>query len=192
MNETKQKIVKAMYELVAERGYDKASIGRICERVGIQKPSVYYYFKNKEEIFLAVIDTYLYDHDASLQGILQYHTKEDYTRALLAFPRSLIEDMHTDSAWREVMEEADRQSRHTPAVQTKLRQMQEMQKEAIHTALSHGCALGAFAPSFSLRHQTALFVLLLSGLYDSVIYSLPIDGVAAVTRYIEDLFAGQD
>ena len=33
-----------MYDLVAEVGYDKASIGKICDFVGISKPSVYYYF----------------------------------------------------------------------------------------------------------------------------------------------------
>ena len=45
-----------MYDLVAEVGYDKASIGKICDFVGISKPSVYYYFPSKEEIFTTLLD----------------------------------------------------------------------------------------------------------------------------------------
>ena len=54
---TKKKILDAMYDLVAEVGYDKASIGKICDRVGISKPSVYYYFSSKEEIFTTLLDS---------------------------------------------------------------------------------------------------------------------------------------
>ena len=46
-----------MYDLVAEVGYDKASIGKICDFVGISKPSVYYYFPSKEEIFTTLLDS---------------------------------------------------------------------------------------------------------------------------------------
>ena len=46
-----------MYDLVAEVGYDKASIGKICDRVGISKPSVYYYFPSKEDIFTTLLDS---------------------------------------------------------------------------------------------------------------------------------------
>ena len=59
-----------MYDLVAEVGYDKASIGKICDRVGISKPSVYYYFPSKEDIFTTLLDSMFptidYQRDYSL------------------------------------------------------------------------------------------------------------------------------
>ena len=59
-----------MYDLVAEVGYDKASIGKICDFVGISKPSVYYYFPSKEEIFTTLLDSMFptidYQRDYSL------------------------------------------------------------------------------------------------------------------------------
>ena len=45
-NATRQKIIDAMYHLIAEYGYDKASLSKLCDAVGITKPSIYYYFQS--------------------------------------------------------------------------------------------------------------------------------------------------
>ena len=45
---TRDKIVSAMYALVAEKGYDKASMNQVCAAVGVSKPALYYYFASKE------------------------------------------------------------------------------------------------------------------------------------------------
>ena len=52
---TKDKILEAMYMLIAEKGYDKSSIGQIADRIGIKKASIYYYFASKEEILLELV-----------------------------------------------------------------------------------------------------------------------------------------
>ena len=47
--ETRQRIIEAAYRLIAKYGYDKASVSKICDEVGITKPSVYYYFDSHRE-----------------------------------------------------------------------------------------------------------------------------------------------
>jgi len=59
-------IVAAAAELFAERGYGATSVREVVERAGCKKPTLYYYFENKERLFLEVIG----DSVAELNGIV--------------------------------------------------------------------------------------------------------------------------
>lgn len=50
-SDTKTQILKTSLDLFSRRGYSAVSIRDICGRVGIKESSVYYHFKNKQEIF---------------------------------------------------------------------------------------------------------------------------------------------
>lgn len=50
--ETKKAIFDAAVALVRERGFYETSIVDICEKCGITKPTFYYYYSDKEAIFL--------------------------------------------------------------------------------------------------------------------------------------------
>lgn len=47
-------ILDAAYELFGSRGFYETKMSEVAERAGIAKGTVYLYFKNKEELFLAV------------------------------------------------------------------------------------------------------------------------------------------
>ena len=49
-------ILEAAQRLFAQYGFEKTSMKDIAEDVGISKPSLYYYFPDKERLFEAVID----------------------------------------------------------------------------------------------------------------------------------------
>ncbi len=51
MTSTKQKILAAALNLFSQHGYSAVSIRDICGVVGIKESSVYYHFKNKQDIF---------------------------------------------------------------------------------------------------------------------------------------------
>ena len=51
----RQKILEAASECLARFGYDKATMGDIAGRIGLNKTSLYYYYPNKEAIFIDVI-----------------------------------------------------------------------------------------------------------------------------------------
>ncbi|MDO9510424.1 MAG: TetR/AcrR family transcriptional regulator [Bacteroidales bacterium] len=56
-DDTRERIVTAARELFARFGYRKTTIDDIAQAHGKAKSSVYYYFKGKEDIFEAVIES---------------------------------------------------------------------------------------------------------------------------------------
>ncbi len=55
MGETKQRILDVSLELFSERGFSGVSIRDICKLVQIKESSVYYHFKNKQDILDALL-----------------------------------------------------------------------------------------------------------------------------------------
>ena len=51
---TKEKIQQAAFKCVARYGFEKTTLDDIAKEVGLNKASLYYYYKNKEEIFLEI------------------------------------------------------------------------------------------------------------------------------------------
>jgi AcrR family transcriptional regulator len=50
------RLLRAAAEVAAESGYDGASIARICERAGLPASSLYWHFKDKDDLLAAVIE----------------------------------------------------------------------------------------------------------------------------------------
>jgi AcrR family transcriptional regulator len=59
-------IIGAAKLCFAQFGYDKTTLDDIGKRMGLNKSSLYYYFKNKEEIFTAVV---LEEADSIVDGL---------------------------------------------------------------------------------------------------------------------------
>ncbi len=53
---TKQKIIKEALALFAKKGYSDVYVSDIAQAVGIKAPSLYKHFKNKQEIFNAILE----------------------------------------------------------------------------------------------------------------------------------------
>jgi AcrR family transcriptional regulator len=49
------RILKAAAEVAAERGYEGTTISRICERSGLPVSSVYWFYKDKDELLAEVV-----------------------------------------------------------------------------------------------------------------------------------------
>ncbi len=66
--DTKRKIIQAALEIFPELGFENTSMRLIAEKCGITKPAVYYYFKNKEELFQGLVNI---GHDHSIHRVGQ-------------------------------------------------------------------------------------------------------------------------
>ena len=53
---SREKILDAAVELIAERGYSATSVDALCRRAGIVKTALYWHFGSKEGLLAAVID----------------------------------------------------------------------------------------------------------------------------------------
>ncbi len=59
MTDTKDHILYQSYKLFLQKSYEAVSISDISEAIGLTKGALYHHFRNKEELFQAVIDKYL-------------------------------------------------------------------------------------------------------------------------------------
>jgi len=53
---TKAKLIEAAAAVIGKKGYDRASLEEIAARAGMTRGAVYGNFKNKEELFLALVE----------------------------------------------------------------------------------------------------------------------------------------
>lgn len=99
-------ILDAAAELMAERGYGGASLRELARRVGMSQPSLYHYFRTKEELALQLLETLAADMLGQAPTVIPddptqfprlladlvrklYDTRQHplYTRAVFAFSR---------------------------------------------------------------------------------------------------------
>jgi AcrR family transcriptional regulator len=55
---TRKRLIEAAAAVIAEKGFDRASLEDIAALAGMTRGAVYGNFKNKEELFLALIETH--------------------------------------------------------------------------------------------------------------------------------------
>lgn len=59
MSNTREYIIDQAYRLFLSRSYEAVSISEISKAIGFTKGALYHHFKNKEDLFKAVINKYL-------------------------------------------------------------------------------------------------------------------------------------
>jgi len=52
----RERLLETAIGIFAEKGYAGTSVREIVEQAGVSKPVLYYYFKSKEGLFLAILD----------------------------------------------------------------------------------------------------------------------------------------
>lgn len=174
MSSTKEKILETMYDLVAEVGYDKASIGKICDRVGISKPSVYYYFPSKEEIFCTLLDNMFptLNDEKSYASITD---QEEYRTALIELGYGIIDNYRDDVKRRNVLAELSIQANRIPALARRHLDSSARTMNEIEHVLQRGVEIGVFASDFDTRHHAQFFYTLLEGMSQTVVQHEDID-----------------
>jgi len=74
---SERRFLDAALELFSEKGYEAASVREICERAGITRPTLYYFFKSKEGIYRALIEDAAAEfHGQIARGLETEHTLE--------------------------------------------------------------------------------------------------------------------
>jgi len=79
--QTRERIVREALQLFCQKGYEGASVREIVQAAGVTKPVLYYYFKNKDDLFSHIIHSSL---DPFYENILEVcnHADKNYIRAL--------------------------------------------------------------------------------------------------------------
>ncbi len=83
--DTKNMLIECATKVFFENGFEMASMRQIVEMAGVTKPTLYYYFKNKTELYRYILDTHLQKVFNKVNHIISNY--DDYPNAL----RKLIE-----------------------------------------------------------------------------------------------------
>ncbi|RKP51431.1 TetR family transcriptional regulator [Cohnella endophytica] len=75
---SEDKILETSWELLREEGIEKFSLRRLAERLGIQAPSLYWYFKSKQDL---------------------------YQRLANQISKMILEEFHSEGDWKEQLTE---------------------------------------------------------------------------------------
>ena len=71
MSDLRQQILSTAKILFIQQGYHGLSMRQIAEALGVSKAALYYHFRDKEELLLAILDSFLDEMEISLQQIRQ-------------------------------------------------------------------------------------------------------------------------
>ncbi|OZB96709.1 TetR/AcrR family transcriptional regulator [Paenibacillus sp. XY044] len=73
---SEDKIMEASWELLGEEGIEKFSMRRLADRLGIQAPSLYWYFKSKQNLYQRLAN------QVSKIILEEYHSEGDWKEQL--------------------------------------------------------------------------------------------------------------
>ena len=91
--ETVEKLLQSAKKEFIEKGYMKASLRNICKDVGVTTGALYFFFKDKDDLFRGVVGEPL----RQLRGILQSHMLEE-TEELKSYTPGMQVDLENDKA----------------------------------------------------------------------------------------------
>ena len=69
-DQRRQEIAHALGQVMAQKGYDGATIADIAKAAGLRSGLVHYHFENKQEILLALLEQLVAQHAERLRGAL--------------------------------------------------------------------------------------------------------------------------
>jgi len=85
----REQILKTAMQLFIQQGYRGLAMRQISEALNISKAALYYYFQNKEELFLAILNSYLEEIEAVIDA-LETQT-ESSTEQIRRFVKMVLE-----------------------------------------------------------------------------------------------------
>lgn len=84
---TREKILRCANVLFAKHGFARTSMEQIASRVGIQKPSLYYFFRSKDDIFAYAMEDVLSRLASDIKSIRAQTALSDTERLARIFER---------------------------------------------------------------------------------------------------------
>lgn len=182
---TKDRIVSTMYDLVAQKGYDKASLGQIADAMGIKKASIYYYFKSKEEIFIAIFNELLEDISIMHEKDFTPDTYKDY---LVNYSEAYIKGFTNDPRDLKVVMEFYIQSQRLDSIQSLKDDMFAKYTSQVNSMLEIGLKLGVFKKDFDLDLNTQKVLHIIFAIEYAIVFNIPLNNTEVWKDLVENMF----
>jgi AcrR family transcriptional regulator len=110
----REAILETSAKLFSQQGYKEVSIRDIAQACGMTNAGLYYYFKNKEDLFLAMLQR---DHEKVIHSLEEAANgpgdlRADLTQLAAAYAKITCEQRHTfQTLWRDLKQMEDTRAR---------------------------------------------------------------------------------
>lgn len=84
-DERRQQILEAAFQAFSENGYAKTTMDDIVQRSGLSKGTLYWHFKNKEDLFIATLEIAFKDLEAMLTVMVEQDSPASTRLKMLIF-----------------------------------------------------------------------------------------------------------
>ncbi len=186
---TKEKLFNSMYELIAEVGYDKASINQICINAGIKKSSFYYFYESKENLFKELIKTGYNDElFIEIKKILNSTSKNEYKNMLFNLSNILVNNYETDLKWKRVIAEVELQALRNEEIKLLVDNYYKDFKNELKNIFNHGVALKVFNENFDVELNVNILCVLIQGIDNAMISGMKLNEEKIFREVIERMF----
>ncbi len=184
--QTRSKILDAMFSLIAEQGYERASIGRIAEIVEVKKAAIYYYYKKKEDILFDLMDSYIkeYSFDCTFYETSNY---DEYKEYFINLGQKIITDYRGNIPLRRVVAEISLLAQRNEQVQKKVLFHNESFENAVEKFFKHGINIKVLSENFDVKLNTNLTLLIIGGIGNSVAFNQNIEIEEAWPEFVNRL-----
>jgi len=96
--ETRHQLLEAAQRVFAEKGVSRTSLQDIAQAAGVTRGAIYWHFKNKAELFNAMMDSAILPMEQTLQQMVHDVAQDplaELERAMLRSMHSIENDAHT-------------------------------------------------------------------------------------------------
>ena len=92
----KEEILQAAILQYANHGYQGATMKRIADEVGIKPASIYFFYENKEKLFIAAFQHILENHHHAMKKVLAENLEKPVAQIFPAMLQGIV-DHHTSN-----------------------------------------------------------------------------------------------
>lgn len=182
--ETRKIILETTFQLIGKHGYEKTSTAMICKAVGITKPSLYYYFESKEELFLELINEFL-NGDKAVPFNMDV-TEEEYFIELTNFGLGFLSAYKRDEIFSNFAMEVYIQSKRITELSRQMSEYNRLFKSAIGDILLRGVELGLIEED-ELSITTETMYATIHGIEASIMFGTDINHEVVWMHFVDNL-----
>ena len=156
---TRERIIKTGADIIHRKGFNNTGIKEILDEVGVPKGSFYFYFKNKEDFGLQVVDHFNRQFEGMTGEILENTSNSPLAR-LQTFLRWFM-DLFTSAGFTcgcPVGNLSQEMADLSPAFREKLQEAIDRMADAYSTVLLEAREAGEVSPEMDAK-ETAYFII---------------------------------
>jgi AcrR family transcriptional regulator len=139
--ERRREILQAALSCFSRRGYHETTMEEIAAAAKLSKGLIYYYFKNKQELFLALLDSWFAQFDRTWQGALASGSAEEKLQRLAQLS---IETIERSTDLMNLLLEFWAHASRDPALMSRFRQALRHYREDLANVIAEGVGEGEF------------------------------------------------